>query len=130
MTSPNHMIGKLRNDVIPLDARIGICGVRDLEREPCQREPGIRGAGADPESAGCVGRPVGVQPEARRPNRGLGARESQGSKTHVMALARAVVDRLQETDILVSSEQVGCAERCRRVGRVEDECPNHAPGAR
>ena len=90
-------------------------------------KPGIPGAGADPETAGCV---VGVQPEARRPNRGLGARESQGSKAHVMALARAVVDRLLETDILASSEQVECAERGRRVGRVEDESPNHAPGAR
>jgi len=107
---------ELRNDVVPLDVRIGISGVRDLEREPCQREPGIPGAGADPESAGCVGRPVGVQPEARRSNRGLGARESQGPKAHVMALARAVVDRLLETDTRVSfSEFCFALERAARA---------------
>src|SRR5262245_26285683 len=94
---------ELRNDVVPLDVRIGIGGVRDLEREPCQRETGIPRAGADPESTDCVGRPVGVEPEARRPNRGLGAREFQGPKAHVMALARAVLDRLLETNILPSS---------------------------
>jgi hypothetical protein len=47
-----------------------------------------------------------------------------------MALARAVVDRLLETNVLASSEQVERAKWGRRIGRVEDERSHHAPRAR
>src|SRR6185437_1876639 len=45
-----------------------------------------------------------------------------------MALARAVVDRFLKTDILPAPEEIEGAERSRRIGRVQYEGPDHAPG--
>src|SRR6516165_4447233 len=46
-----------------------------------------------------------------------------------MALTRAVVDRFLKTNILTAPKKIESAERSCRIGRVEYECPDHAPGA-
>src|SRR4029078_11536062 len=85
----------------------------------------------DPEHAFIIRWTVGVQPEAcGSPGPGLlGPREAQGPEPDVVALARAVVDRLLEPNVLGAAEQIECAERGGRIGRVEREGPDHTPGA-
>src|SRR6185503_19518421 len=53
----------------------------------------------------------------------------QGPESDVMALPRAVIDRLLEADVLAASEKIQRAERGRRIRRVEHECPDQAPRA-
>ena len=80
--------------------------MRDLKREPRQRDAGILGARANPVDACCVVRTVGIQPETRFPHIGFGISEAQGPEANVMALARAVVDRLLKTDVLTATEKI------------------------
>src|SRR5882672_6532161 len=99
----------------------------DLECELGQGETGVLGAGPHPENARIFRWAVGVQPEAGGSQRILGTREAQSPESYVMALAWAVTNRLLETDVLAASVKKEGAEGGGRIGRVEDECADHAP---
>src|SRR5271169_6801514 len=102
--------------------------MRDLEREPRQRDAGILGARSDPVDACCFGRAVGVQPETGFSQIGLDMFQAQSPESNVMTLARAVINRFLKTDVLAAPKKIEGAERCRWIGGVEYECPDHAPG--
>src|SRR5271154_5228886 len=111
------MFYQLRDDVIPLGIGVGVGGMSDLEREPGQGETGILGAGSDPIDACGFRRPVGVEPEARGAQRLVRARDAQCPEPDVMALARTVIDRLLEADVLAAPEQIEGTERSGRARR-------------
>jgi hypothetical protein len=94
-----------------------------------QGEAGIFGARSDPENVFIVRWPVGVQPEAGHSYCCFDTRGALGPKSNMMALARAVINCLLETDVLATSEQIKGAKRGGRIGRVEYECSDHAPRA-
>src|ERR1700730_9665818 len=102
--------------------------MRDLEREPRQRDAGILGARSDPVDGCCFGRAIGVQPETGFSQIGLGIGQAQSPESNVMTLARAVIDRFLKTDVLAAPKKIEGAEWCCWIGRVEYECPDHAPG--
>jgi hypothetical protein len=72
-------------------------------------------------------RTVGVQPELRRRQFVFALLQIGRPEAHMMALARAVVDRLLEADVLAAPEEVERAERRGGVGLVENECLAHPP---
>ena len=100
----------------------------DLVREFGQAEAGVPRSSTDPEHAFAVRRSVCVEPEARRLYVRPVEVRAQRPEADVVPLARAVVDRLLETDVLAASEEEERAERGRGVGDVPDEGPRHAPG--
>src|ERR1700729_380664 len=55
--------------------------------------------------------------------------EAQSPESNVMAFTRAVIDRLLKADVLTAPKKIEGAEWCLRIGRVEYECADHAPGA-
>src|SRR6476619_4491176 len=115
--------------MVALGIRVRVRGVGDLKRKAGQGQTGISGAGPDPQNAVIVPWPVGGRPEVRGSPGFLGPRLAQGPKSYVMALPRAVIDRLLETDVLATSEKIERAERGCRIWQVEYECLDHAPRA-
>ena len=121
---------QLVDDVIALCVRIRICGMRDLECEPRYGDAGVLGARPDPMDACSIGRTVGVEPETRISEIGLGIGETQSPESNVMALSRAVIDRFLKSDVPGSRlKKIEGAERSCRIRRVANECADHAPGA-
>ena len=84
--------------------------MRNLKCQLCEGKAGIFRAGTDPENALAIWRPVGVEPEAGCVYRFPCALEGQCPKSNVMALARAVIDRLLEADVLATSKKIERAE--------------------
>src|SRR5262249_15474614 len=90
------------NDEIALGVGVAIGRVRDLEGEPREPDSRVLGSGARPHHALALGRTIGVEPKARRIGTGGEMLEAFAPEAHVVALARAVADRLLETDVLAT----------------------------
>src|SRR5689334_14523179 len=99
--------------------------MRELEREPGEREAGIPCDGADPKGTFVILRPVSVESEVERARIRSRVDRILSPEANMVALARAVADRLLESDILTSAKEIKGAERCRGIWLVENKGSRH-----
>ena len=129
-TGDRRIVLQLIQHVVAFEIGVRIGRMRDLKCQPRQREAGILGGRPDPEHRHIKRRTIGVEPEIGAAQRDPGMIEAQRPKSHVMALARTVADRLLKSPVLTAAEQIERTERRRRIRLVEHESFGHAQAAR
>ena len=121
------VIPQLSDDKIPLDVRIRIGRMSDLERKLGQGETSILGPSSDPVNVGIVRWPIGVEPKFCRSPGGLNERHIQSPESNVMTLSWAAINCFLEADVLTTTEKIKGAEWGGWVRRVKYKCSDHSP---